>query len=181
MKLPDHKIVEYIKKEKIKILPKFEVKDLRPVGVRVHLGKDILIYKKGQVIDLSKEQAPEGVRFDLSKKVFVLKPGEFILGHTKERIWTDKNILCQLDGRSTIARLGLSVHMTASIVDGTFVEEHAVVLEIYNHSNVTYVLHEGLAIGCVTFELMKGKTKTAGQSYQYPGQQGLLPPNMKKK
>jgi len=176
MKLPDYMIEEYVRKGKITIVPPLKKKDIRPVGVRVHLGKDILVYKKGQKIDLGKEEAPKGIKYDLSKKPFVLKPGEFILGHTQERFMTDRDILCQLDGRSTIARLGLSVHITASIIDGAFVESHSIVLEIFNHSNVTYVLHEGIAIGCVTFELMKGKTKTAGQSYQYHGQSGLLPP-----
>lgn len=181
MKLPDYLIEEYIRKGKIKIVPKLKKSDIRPVGVRVHLGKDILRYKNGQKIDLGREEAPVGIKYDLSKKPFVLRPGEFILGHTQERFKTDRDILCQLDGRSTIARLGLSVHITASIIDGAFVESHSIVLEIFNHSNVSYVLHEGLAIGCVTFELMKGKTKTAGQSYQYQGQQGLLPANLKKK
>ena len=181
MKLPDYLIEKYVRKGKIMIVPKLKKENIRPVGVRVHLGREVLAYKKGQVIDLGKEQAPEGIRYDLSKKPFVLRPGEFILGHTLEKFKTDKNILCQLDGRSTVARLGLSVHITAATIDGTFVEEHGIVLEIFNHSNVTYALREGLAIGCVTFELMKGKTKTAGMSYKYHGQGGLMPANLKKR
>jgi len=157
MKIPDHLISDYIKLGRIKISPKFDEKDLRPVGLRVHLGDEILYYHDNQTIDLSSDKFPKYTKVNISKKPFELKPGQFILGHTKERITTDKNILCELDGRSSIARLGLSIHVSAKILDGTFEGNHSGVLEIYNHSNVTYLLKAGIPIGCVTFELLLDK------------------------
>ncbi len=46
-------------------------------------------------------------------------PGRFYLGHTIESTWTDKFVPC-LDGRSSVARLGLEVHRTAGFGDVGF-------------------------------------------------------------
>ncbi|MEK6947810.1 MAG: dCTP deaminase [Nanoarchaeota archaeon] len=176
MKIPDHLIKDYITLGRIKISPRFDEKNLRPVGLRVHLGDEILFYHPNQVIDLSSNKSPRYTKVNISKKQFELKPGQFILGHTKEKITTDKNILCELDGRSTIARLGLSVHVSAKILDGTFEGNHSGVLEIYNHSNVTYMIKSGLPIGCITFELLLDKISGKYDiSSNYKGQTRLVP------
>ena len=84
-----------------------------------------------------------------------------------------------MDGQSTIARLGLTIHNTAKIMDGVPFEPHSTVLEIYNHSNRTYLLKAGLAISCVTFELLAEAPSDNNYQNQYKGQTGFLPPNTK--
>lgn len=44
---------------------------------------------------------------------FVLHPGHFILGMTYEKIKVPKNMIALIEGRSTYARVGLSMHQTA--------------------------------------------------------------------
>jgi deoxycytidine triphosphate deaminase len=39
------------------------------------------------------------------------------------------------DGRSTVARLGVTIHITASVIDETFETPHVAVLEIKNVGN----------------------------------------------
>ncbi|MEX0781659.1 MAG: dCTP deaminase [Dehalococcoidia bacterium] len=51
---------------------------------------------------------------------FDLKPGDFALAWTRETV-TLPNFLCaRVEGRSTLARLGLSIHQTAPTVHATF-------------------------------------------------------------
>lgn len=44
---------------------------------------------------------------------FVLDPGEFVLALTHERIWIPRHLIGMVEGRSTYARAGLSMHQTA--------------------------------------------------------------------
>jgi dCTP deaminase len=47
------------------------------------------------------------------KETLVLDPDEFILALTHERIWMPRNLIAMVEGRSTYARVGLSMHQTA--------------------------------------------------------------------
>jgi dCTP deaminase len=47
------------------------------------------------------------------RETFVLEPGEFVLALTHERIWVPNHLIGLVEGRSTYARVGLSMHQTA--------------------------------------------------------------------
>jgi len=51
---------------------------------------------------------------------FVLDPGAFVLGSTLERVTLGDDIMGLLDGKSSLGRLGIHVHATASVVDAGF-------------------------------------------------------------
>jgi dCTP deaminase len=42
-----------------------------------------------------------------------LDPGEFVLGTTYERMWIPRHLIAMVEGRSTYARFGVSMHQTA--------------------------------------------------------------------
>lgn len=46
-------------------------------------------------------------------ETYELGPGEFILAQTYERIWIPNHLIALVEGRSTYARVGLSMHQTA--------------------------------------------------------------------
>lgn len=46
-------------------------------------------------------------------ETFILHPGAFILGMTHESIKVPTNMIARIEGRSTYARVGLSMHQTA--------------------------------------------------------------------
>lgn len=46
-------------------------------------------------------------------ETFPLHPGAFILGMTHESVTVPKNMIARIEGRSTYARVGLSMHQTA--------------------------------------------------------------------
>lgn len=47
------------------------------------------------------------------KRTFCLEPNEFVLALTHERIQMPRNLIAMVEGRSTYARVGLSMHQTA--------------------------------------------------------------------
>jgi dCTP deaminase len=65
---------------------------------------------------------------------FCLEPNDFILAMTYERITISKGLIGLVEGRSTYARLGLSMHQTAPWVQPGW--SGPIVLEIKNHGPV---------------------------------------------
>jgi dCTP deaminase len=46
-------------------------------------------------------------------ETYTVDPGEFILAQTYERIWVPRHLIGAVEGRSSYARAGLSMHLTA--------------------------------------------------------------------
>ena len=178
MILSDVTIKELIGSGHITILPDFDFGDLRPVGIRLHLGKDILIPEPDQTIDLSGNLEVKYQQVTMGEEGYLLKPGEFILGSTHEKFQVPRNIVCHIDGRSTTARLGLSIHCTATIVDGNFDELRSVVLEMKNIGPSNLLLKPELPIAMLTFAGLSSEIAQNSQE-QYRGQEGVVAPNLK--
>ncbi len=51
---------------------------------------------------------------------FVLHPGELVLAPTFESVKLPRNLVGYLDGRHSLARLGVPVHVTAGAIDPGF-------------------------------------------------------------
>jgi dCTP deaminase len=47
------------------------------------------------------------------KETYTLDPEEFILAQTYERLWIPSHLIAMVEGRSSYARAGLSMHQTA--------------------------------------------------------------------
>jgi dCTP deaminase len=178
MILSDTTIRKYLAENKIVILPTLEEKDIRPIGVRLHLGEGILIPVPGQTVDLGEVS---DIRYDeqkISSEGYRLKSGDFILGTTLERFQVPTDIVGMLDGRSTYARLGLSIHCTSQMADGNFHEPGSTVLEIKNNGLFEIILRVGIPIAMLSFfELSEPVTQT--DSFKYKGQVSVLAPDLK--
>src|SRR5882724_6558192 len=107
MILPGQVISEYAEQGLISVRPRFDPRQTRPCGLRVHLSPQVLIAKAGQRVDLSAEipQEPQYDEVDLNAKPLVMQPGGFALGSTIESFKVNPSLVCWLDGRSTLARL----------------------------------------------------------------------------
>ena len=78
-------------------------------------------------IDLDSSASAMEALSEISKEVTVeagesyeLKPGRFVLGWTRERIVLPDFLAARVEGRSTPARFGLSVHQSAPTVHPTY-------------------------------------------------------------
>ena len=179
MYLSHSTIERLIDEGKMIIKPEFDKKNIRPVGIRIHLAKDILIPEDGQTVEITGQQDLRYKEVDISQEEFYLEPGQFVLGATYEAIQTPPDILAILDGRSTVARLGITTHITASIADGTFEKPHAVVMEIKNVGNFRIRLKHKDPVALMVFTQLTEPVTQRIQSQYGAGQQKVTPPNLK--
>lgn len=178
MILSDVTIAELIESRDIIILPEFDLKDVRPTGIRLHLGNDILIPEPGQTIDVSGSENVKYNKVTIPEEGYVIKPGDFILGTTYERVQVPRDVVCHLDGRSTVARLGMTVHCTSQVIDGNFDEPRTIVFEIKNIGPINLILKPKVALALLTFTKLSSPIKQSSQQ-QYKGQDNVVAPNMR--
>ncbi len=48
---------------------------------------------------------------------YILQPGEFVLANVKEITGVDGKHIARLEGKSSLGRLGLAIHVTAGFLD----------------------------------------------------------------
>jgi dCTP deaminase len=178
MLLSDKTIKEYLNDGRIQIFPEFHLADLRPAGIRLHLGAELLIPHEGQTVDLESNQEVQFDKVSIIQQSFTLRPGQFILGSTYEKFQVPRNIVCHVDGRSTVARLGLSIHCTSGIIDGNFEEARTIVLEMKNQGPFDIVLRYKTALAMLSFNQLTADIQQSTQN-QYRGQDGVHAPNLK--
>lgn len=172
MILSDKTIKEYLANEKIKVIPDCDPRDIRPAGIRLHLGADLLFPVEDQRVDLD---AMEDVKFDrirIADSGYVLRPGQFVLASTLEKFQVARNIVSHVDGRSTVARLGLTIHCTSGIIDGNFDEPRSIVLEMKNEGPFELVMRPKTAVAMLSFTLLSTDIEQAPQT-PYRNQVGV--------
>lgn len=120
-----------------------------------------------------------------AKGMYTLAPDEFVLGHTNERTLCSPHVIPTLEGVSTVAREGVSVHLSAGVGDAGFAGQWT--LEIKNHTPHPVDLYVRQKIAQVLFEV-PGKTDTLGCArpyylggHCYTDQEGPVPPGMRSK
>ncbi|MEW6528554.1 MAG: dCTP deaminase [Candidatus Micrarchaeota archaeon] len=149
--MSDTDVIEAINKGEIGIKP-FDKKFLGPDSLDIRLGDEMLVSKIiKKTIDPNKPK-----NFFVSKKIkhsFILKPMQFVLGTTLERISLSNNIAAQIEGRSSLGRLGIMVHMTAGIIHAGFGAKgpSTLTLEIYSVNPNDVYLHAGMKIAQLSF------------------------------
>jgi dCTP deaminase len=157
MVLSDKDIKKYIQEGKIKIdpLPNYE-KQLGPCSLDLHLGNIFKIFKNSDYpyLDLKRN-----IDFnDLMEEIFIkddapfiLQPRSFVLSTTKEEFSLPDDIFARLDGRSSLARIGVVVHLTSARFDPGW--QGKAVIELGNLGPMPVVLYSGITRICsLTFE-----------------------------
>lgn len=91
----------------------FDEKQLNPNSYNLKLHNELLIYTN-DILDMKKPQSTE--RIIIPEDGYVLEPGKLYLGRTVEYTRTE-NCVPMLEGRSSIGRLGLFIHVTAGFGD----------------------------------------------------------------
>ena len=153
MFLTDSEIVQAIETKRIQFYPRIKNSNVRPIGVRIRLSDILFLPIEGKTIDASNHSISLD---DYFKKIefndqFVLKPNDFVLGYTYEKLKTSDDIIPFLDGRSTLARLGLAIHQTAFVIDNMHYEYRHIMLEIKNNGKFQIILKPKMAIGMLVF------------------------------
>jgi dCTP deaminase len=176
MILSDKTIRSYIECGKIIVLPELNPNDIRPVGIRLHLGEDILVPAEHQKLIIDGNIDMQFTPISIAEKEFILQPGQFILGCSYERVKVPRDIVCHVEGRSTVARIGLAIHCTSGIIDGNFEEARTIVFEMKNQGPFDIVLRHKAALAMLIFTTLTTEIEQRPQK-QYEGQVGVVAPN----
>lgn len=136
---------------RIKVTPEPTDDLVQPASLDVHLDRFFrVINDEIDVIDPAIEQP------DMTKLVevqdgesFTLAPLSFALGSTLETIELKNDLAAELDGRSSVGRLGLLIHATAGWIDPGF--RGTVTLEMFNLSSKPIKLYPGMRIAQLVF------------------------------
>ena len=100
----------------------------------------------------------DGEKFYLDEKsMYVLQPGEFVLGSTIEQVNIPTDIVARVEGRSSIGRLGVMVHVTAGYIDPGF--NGNITLELFNCSDKPFQLNYGDRLCQIVFETLSSPCK----------------------
>jgi dCTP deaminase len=94
----------------------FDKEQLNPNSYNLTLHDTLQVYEN-EVLDMKKENKTKKIK--IPESGLLLEPDTLYLGRTIEHT-TTKNLVPMLEGRSSIGRLGLSVHLTAGFGDVGF-------------------------------------------------------------
>ena len=112
MILTGRQILESKAQGRIRIDP-WSDDQLNPNSYNLRLGDDLAVYTEPE-LDMAK---PNGIEFlKIPAEGMVLRPGRLYLGRTQEYTETH-GMVPMLEGRSSVGRLGLFVHVTAGFGD----------------------------------------------------------------
>jgi len=163
MILSDKDIKKALKNKRISIVPLPDFKEqLGSCSIDLRLGNVFRIfeYSKNPYIDPSKKdysnEITREVRIKNGEK-FIMQPGDFVLAVTLERVKIASDLMGRLEGRSSLGRLGLVVHSTASIFDPGW--DGKPVLELGNLGRMAISLTCVMRICAMTFEELSSEAE----------------------
>ena len=186
MRLCDKDIYQHIQDGHIVIDPTPDYSHISGVTVDMRLGNKFRVFEDhaAPYIDLSgpKAQVQEALNSVMSDeivlpedKAFFLHPGELALAITYESVTLPDYIVGWLDGRSSLARLGLMVHVTAHRIDPGW--SGNIVLEFFNSGKLPLALRPMMKIGALSFEKLSNpaeKPYNAREDAKYKDQDGAV-------
>lgn len=178
MILSDRDIRRYLAEGKIRVDPAPDLAEqLGSCSLDFRLGNVFQVFELARVpyIDPTRETDTEQFmrRIEVPDgEPFIIQPGELVLATTREYLEIADDLVARLEGRSSLGRLGIIVHGTASIFDPGW--SGAAVLELGNLGRMAVALYPGMRICAFTFEQLsspsenpyhqKPRNKYAGQT-----------------
>ena len=154
MILSDGDIDHIIKSGKAFLINPYNDEMLQPNSVDLTLGDEL--------------KKINGKSIDLRQSSYKIKPNEFLLGSTLEKIYIPRDLVGHIDGKSSLGRLGVFIHVSSGFIDSGF--KGNVTLEIYNCSDKEFELYHGMSICQIVFQTLTSPVKipygARGNHYQ---------------
>lgn len=186
MRLSDQDIIERLDNGSIVIEPRPSNQVISGVSVDLRLGNSFRVFKdhaKPYVdVSASRDEINATLEAIMSEEIqvaegeaFFLHPGELALAVTHESVTIPPDLVGWLDGRSSLARLGLMVHVTAHRIDPGW--SGAIVLECFNSGKLPLALRPNMTIGAINFETLSSpaaRPYNQRDNAKYKNQQGAV-------
>lgn len=158
--LSDKTLKEYLEYGKIGIEP-LDYNDVQPASVDLRLGDEFKVFKvtsKPYIdpkYDISSYMETVKIK---EGEPFIIHPNEFALATTSEYIKVPDDLVARVEGRSSMGRLGVTMHVTAGYIDPGF--EGKITLEISNIGAMPVALYPGQRVCQIVFETLTTPSET---------------------
>lgn len=164
MVLSDRDILKALEAGRIKIDPAPDIeRQLGSISVDFRLGTTFMVFEHSRhsYIDPRHPQSiGEAMRtIEVSEdEPFIMQPGDFALASTMESLELADDVLARLEGRSSIARLGITVHSTAAMFEPGWIG--TATMELSNLGRMAVALYPGMRICAFSFENVSSPVMT---------------------
>lgn len=161
----------------LRVDPLADLAQIQPASIDLRLGNVFIALYPSRVIDM-RDRLVETYTTNVGPDGhYPLMPGEFVLGTTIERVEIGPRLTAKIEGKSSLGRMGLAVHVTAGFIDPGF--RGQITLELFNAGPGEIWLRPGLAICQVAFtECMSCARRpygSPGLGSRYQDQVGVVP------
>lgn len=161
------------------VVEPFNRLNVQPCTLDITLGEGFLV--PAEQLDPSLRHVPLDILHQGAdmvpwhdRQTVTIPPRGFVLGTTAETVRLDSTIVGKLDGRSSIGRCAVTVHITAGLIDAGY--HGQITLELANLRDRPLILHAGMRVGQLEFhELVTPCHRaygTPGLQSRYQGQRG---------
>ncbi|CAM2067846.1 dCTP deaminase [Sulfidibacter corallicola] len=148
------------------IIEPYNAEQLNPNSYNLRLHESLMTYDE-DILDMAKPNHAH--HLTIPDEGLVLQPHKLYLGRTLERTETF-NLVPMLEGRSSVGRLGLFVHVTAGFGDVGF--RGFWTLEIFAVQPIR--IYKGVEICQIFYHTIEGEQKTY-DSGKYQNNKGIQP------
>jgi dCTP deaminase len=164
MILADRDIKQALGEGRIKITPAPDLESqLGSVSIDFRLGGTFMVFEHSRHSFIDPRQ-PQSIG-DAMRTIevaederFIMQPGDFALASTIESLELPDDLLGRLEGRSSIARLGITVHSTAAVFEPGWVG--TATMELSNLGRMPVALYPGMRICSFSFEQVSSPVET---------------------
>jgi dCTP deaminase len=137
------------------IMP-YDVAQLQPASYDLRLGRQ-LRNEHGLAWTMRMDNGFDDEWPALGRPLYEdMEPGRFVLGHTLEYIRMPAHLCGRVEGKSSIGRQGLAVHVTAGFIDPGF--EGQITLELKYQGTMRHMkVWPGMLIAQITFHVLAAR------------------------
>jgi dCTP deaminase len=164
MVLSDRDIIGALESGEIRIDPYPDLeRQLGSVSVDFRLGTTFMVFEHSRFsfIDPRNTQSIADAMRTIEvppDEPFIMQPGDFALASTMESLELANDLLGRLEGRSSIARLGITVHSTAAVFEPGWIG--TATMELSNLGRMAVALYPGMRICAFSFERVSSPVMT---------------------
>jgi len=172
--LTKHRIIERLQSSirRLVVTPILSPQQIGAISVDVRLANQFLVFRVHQLGEYDPYEAPpEAIHRIQERQVvkygakFVLHPGMLALGATFEYVKLPEDLECQVEGRSSWARVGLQVATATSVEPGF---KGSITLELSNVGRTPLILRPGQRIAQLVFrDALPGDIAAYGPEKKY--------------
>ena len=179
MILSDREIRSALAREALKISPIPPDESWSSTAIDLRLAKELVKWKSPGQAGVEAVICPHSPHYDFNSvrqqfsepieigiEGYIFRPGTFLLGWTKEKIQLphQSRLAARVEGKSSLARLGIGIHVTAPTIHAGFgyvsgtdsYPGSSLQLEMWNAGPLDVKIEEGMPICQLIFELVDG-------------------------